>query len=178
VFLACVFTDGTVSPTPWRGLQPVCADIPAVPNPVTAHGQYLDSTAVPHEVYWYRVSALDWLANESDGAALDNLPSSSTFTYTNDLPATPAVLPQTDVAIAGCGLDVQWGPTFDSSELEGFVVFRSTAGGPYRQVSGVLAANGFSDSSARRGVDYWYCVQSVDKVGTLSVPSVPVLHRY
>ena len=178
VFLACVFTDGTVSPTPWRGLQPVCADIPAVPNPVAAHGQYLDSTAVPHEVYWYRVSALDWLANESDAAALDNLPSSSTFTYTNDLPATPALLPQTDVAVVGCGLDVQWGPTFDSGELEGFVVFRSTAGAPYRQVSGVLPANGFSDGSARRGVDYWYCVQSVDKVGTLSVPSVPVLHRY
>ena len=32
--------------------------------------------------------------------------------------------------------------------------------------------------SARRGVDYLYCVQSIDHTGLLSRPSLPVLHRY
>jgi hypothetical protein len=177
-FLACVLTDGTVSHTRWPGMTPSCADIPAEPDPLTARGHYLDPTAVPQEIYWYRVSALDWVGNESEGAHLERLPSSSTFTYTRDLPVTPTVLPPTGLNAVGCGLDVKWGPAFDPSALEGFVVFRSAAGGHYRQVSAVLPANAFTDPSARRGVDYWYRVQSVDTSGRLSEPSIPVLHRY
>jgi hypothetical protein len=45
-------------------------------------------------------------------------------------------------------------------------------------VSDVLTDNTFTDPTARRGVDYLYCVQSIDRVGTLSHPSMPVLHRY
>ena len=59
------------------------------------------------------------------------------------------------------------------------MLFRSAAsGGPYRQVSGILDLNNFTDPSARRGVDYLYCVQSIDHTGLLSRPSLPVLHRY
>lgn len=177
-FLACVFTDGTVSSTPWKGLVPSCDDVPAVPDPLAARGAYLDQTAEPHRVYWYRVSALDWLGNESDGSAIDDIPASSTFAYTSDLPPTPAVLPQTAPAGVGCGLDVAWGPTFDPASTQGFVVFRAAAGDAYRQVSGIVAANSFTDVTARRGVDYLYCVQSIDHVGLLSQPSLPVLHRY
>jgi hypothetical protein len=177
-FLACVFTDGTISATPWKGLVPSCDDVPAVPDPLAAHGAYLDDTAEPHHVYWYRVSALDWLGNESDGSAIEDIPSSSTFTYTSDLPPTPAVLPPTTPAGANCGLDVTWGPTFDAASLQGFVVFRAAAGDAYRQVSGIVAANAFTDLTARRGVDYFYCVQSIDHIGLLSPPSLPVLHRY
>lgn len=177
-FLACVFTDGTVSATPWKGLVPSCDDVPAVPDPLAARGAYLDPTAEPHHVYWYRVSALDWLGNESDGSAIDDIPASSTFAYTSDLPPTPAVLPQTAPVGVGCGLDVAWGPTFDPASTQGFVVFRAAAGDAYRQVSGIVAANSFTDVTARRGVDYLYCVQSIDHVGLLSQPSLPVLHRY
>ena len=177
-FLACVFTDGTVSPTPWKGLLPSCADVSAVPDPLASRGSYLDATAEPHHVYWYRVSALDLLGNESDGSAIEDIPSSSTFTYTSDLPVTPAVQPPTASVGVGCGLDVAWGPTFDPVTLAGFVVFRAAMGYAYRQVSGILAANSFTDATARRGVDYLYCVQSLDLVGLLSQPSTPVLHRY
>ena len=177
-FLACVFTDGTVSATPWKGLVPSCDDVPAVPDPLAARGSYLDATAEPHHVYWYRVSALDWLGNESDGSHLADIPSSSTFTYTSDLPVTPSVLPPAPPAGAGCGLEVSWTPPFDPAALQGFVVFRAASGGPYRQVSGILDANSFTDLSARRGVDYLYCVQSIDHTGLLSRPSLPVLHRY
>jgi len=178
VFLACVLTDGTVLPAPWPGLPPSCGDIPAEPDPLTVHGQYLDATAVPHQIYWYRVSALDWLGNESEASNLEKLPSSSTFTYTCDLPVTPVVQAMGSQAAPGCGLEVRWGPVFDPTVLEGFVVFRSTAGGPYRQVSNVIAGNDFSDTSARRGVDYWYCIQSVDREGRLSQASLPLLYRY
>jgi hypothetical protein len=178
VFIACVLTNGSVFPTPWPGLPPSCADIPAEPDPLMARGHFLDATAVPNQVYWYRVSALDWLGNESEGGSLGLLPASSTFTYTSDLPVTPAVLPLASQPASGCGLEVRWGPAFDPALLEGFVVFRGISGGPYRQVSNVVAGNAFSDPSARRGVDYWYCVQSVDKAGRLSRPSVPVLYRY
>lgn len=178
VFLACVLTDGTILPTPWAGLPPACGDIPAEPNPLAAHGQYLDETAVPQQIYWYRVSALDWLGNESEASSLSTLPSSSTFTYTCDLPLTPVITPMGIQPAEGCGLEVRWGPSFDSQVVKGFVVFRSTAGRPYRQVSPVINGNSFTDTSARRGVDYWYCVQSIDLDGRLSQPSVPLLYHY
>jgi hypothetical protein len=178
-FLACVFTDGTVSATPWKGVVPSCADVPAALDPLSARGTYLDGTAVPHRVYWYRVSALDWLGNESEGSRLDDIPSSSTFTYTSDLPPTPAVAsPAVAPAPAGCGLEVTWGPAFDPLALRGFVVFRAPPGGAYRQVSGVLETNSFTDATARRGVDYLYSVQAIDTTGSVSEPSPPVLHRY
>jgi hypothetical protein len=177
-FLACVFTDGTVSHMPWKGLVPSCDDVPAVPDPLAARGSYLDDTAEPHHLYWYRISALDWLGNESDGSTIEDIPSSSTFTYTSDLPLTPAVLPPVAPATVDCGLDVAWGPAYDAAALQGFVVFRATVGASFRQVSGILAANAFTDLTARRGVDYLYCVQSIDHIGLLSPPSLPVLHRY
>ena len=177
-FLACVFTDGSVSPIPWNGLVPSCTAVPAVLDPLAARGAFLDDTAEPHHVYWYRVSALDWLGNESDGADIEDLPSSSTFTYTSDLPVTPSVLPASAPAGAGCGLEVGWDPPFDPATLQGFVVFRAAAGGTYRQVSGIVDANSFDDPSARRGVDYLYCVQSIDQTGLLSRPSLPALRRY
>jgi hypothetical protein len=147
-------------------------------DPLAARGSYLDPTAAPHHIYWYRVSALDWLGNESDGSAVDDIPASSTFTYTSDLPPAPALVPHTAPVGVGCGLDVAWGPAFDPSSTQGFVVFRAAAGGAYRQVSGIVAGNSFTDPTARRGVDYLYCVQSIDHVGLLSQPSLPVLHRY
>ena len=84
----------------------------------------------------------------------------------------------TPPAAAGCGLDVTWNPPFDPATLRGFVVFRAASGAPYRQVSGILQANSFMDITARRGIDYLYCVQSIDLTGLLSQPSLPVLHRY
>jgi hypothetical protein len=179
-FLACVFTDGSVSATPWTGLVPSCADIPAVLDPLAATGSYLDDTAEPHQIYWYRISALDWLGNESDGSQLVDIPSDSTFTFTSDLPPAPNVLPPLPpVDVDGCGLLVHWDPPFDPIALQGFVVFRATAaGGAFRQVSGIVGANDYTDVSARRGVEYAYCVQSIDHTGLLSRPSIPVLHRY
>ncbi len=176
-FLACILTDGTTSTMPWTGLVPSCAAVPAIADPLTARGSYLDSEAEPHRIYWYRVSALDWLGNESASADLTAIPDETTFTFTSDLPGTPTVNPPVAPATDACGLEVTWEPPFDPALARGFVVFRAGSG-PYRQVSGVVTGNGFIDEAARRGVDYHYRVQAVDNVGTLSEPSAPVLHRY
>jgi hypothetical protein len=177
-FLACVFLDGTISPNRWPGLAPSCADIPAEPDPLAARGQYLDETAEPGEIYWYRVSALDWVGNESEGANLVRLPSSSTFTYTRDVPAAPVVDPPTGATVPDCRLEIHWGPAFDAALLQGYVVFRSANGGPYRQISEIVTGNTFTDISARRGVGYRYCVQAIDLDGRLSEPSAAVAYVY
>jgi hypothetical protein len=177
-FLACVFIDGTIDSTPWTGLEPACVDIPAEPDPLTARGSFLDGTAVPGQIYWYRVSALDWLANESESADLTKLPSSSTFTYSNDRPVVPMPLPPVPLAGPECGLKVFWNPFPDPALHIGFVVFRSANNGPFRQVSGILDLNFFIDTTARPGVRYAYRIQSIDPLSRLSEPSVAVIGTY
>lgn len=177
-FIACVFTDGSTQPVPWTGLIPSCAAVPAVADPLAARGSYTDIDAEPHKIFWYRVSALDWLGNESEAASLDRLPASSTFSYSSDRPAVPSLRPGGVSLADECGLGVEWDPPFDAPTQRGFVVFRATAGKPYRQVSGIVTGNGFLDETARRGVDYLYRVQAVDLEGNLSEPSAPSTRRY
>ena len=149
-FLACVFTDGTVASVPWVGSVPSCSAVPAVSNPLTARGSYVDDTAEPHRVL-YRVAALDWLGNESAGANLVDIPASSTFTYTSDLPPTPTMLPHEPPAGAACGLDIAWGPPFDAAAIKGYVVFRGVPHQPFRQVSGILPSPAHRRHGAPRG---------------------------
>jgi hypothetical protein len=177
-FLACIFTDGTVSTTPWVGTIPSCTVVPAAPSPLASRGSYLDDTAAPHRIYWYRVAGVDWLGNESSGVNRLDLPASSTFTYTSNLPATPTILTQVPPTTSTCGLTVTWTPPFDPSAIQGYVVFRGTANGAFRQVSDILTTTSFTDATARRGIDYLYRIQAIDHTGTLSEPSPPTLHRY
>ncbi len=178
VFMGCVFLDGTIDTKPWTGLEPTCEDIPAVLEPDMAKGSFLDATAEPNTTYWYRVSALDWLGNESEGADLSRLPAVSTFTYSTDRPPAPSILPQAASPMAGRGLLVRWNPAYHA-ELQGFLVFRGNSqSGPYRQVSSLLLENSFEDPSAVHASDYWYRVQAVDQRGKLSEPSSPVRHSY
>jgi hypothetical protein len=176
LFAACVFIDGTPpSTTKWEGIEdPSCSDIPAEPDPTSIEVSFTDKNLEPKQVYWYRISALDWLGNESNGTDLDRIPAISTFTYSKNQPVLPVVLspgaPQID-----CGRVVRWNPPFNPANVAGFLVFRSTtAAGNYRQVSPIVKGNEFTDKSAFVGKDYWYRVQSIDKSGKTSKPSVPV----
>jgi predicted pyridoxine 5'-phosphate oxidase superfamily flavin-nucleotide-binding protein len=178
-FAGCVLTDGTVLTDKWLGMKPSCQDIPAEPDLQTVHGSFFDAKVEPNHIYQYRVSALDWLGNESEGGDLSRIPAVSTFTYSNDLPLTPTVLPPGVPSVEGCGLEVRWDPPFDPSRFAGFLVFRSTSvSGPYRQVSPLVQDNRFSDGSALRGRDYWYRVQAMDLDGKLSAPSSPLAYHY
>ena len=124
------------------------------------------------------MSALDWLANESEAADLTKLPSSSTFTYSNDRPVVPVPGPLVPLPSPTCGFEIAWSPAFDPGLQQGFVVFRSPNGGPYRQVSGIVEGNVFLDTTARPGVRYAYRIQSIDRLNRLSEPSVAVIGTY
>ena len=179
VFVGCVLNDGSPYPGPWLGMKPDCGDIPGEANPAAAHGFYLDNTVEANHIYWYRVSALDWLGNESEADDLTRIPAISTFTYDRSLPTAPSVLPPGTQPPTGCGLVIAWSPAFDPLSLKGILVFRGlSAGGNYRQVSPLLQSDTFEDSSARRGKDYWYRVQAMALDGTLSSPSAPVKYSY
>lgn len=176
-FVACVYIDGTpASREPWRGIEnPRCADIPAEPNPVSMVVSYSDKAIEPGRVYWYRVSALDWLGNESHGDDLRQIPAISTFTYSKDLPPQPVIQPLSGPPPAGCGRIIRWRPAYDATKLRGFIVFRSTEReGVFRQVSPVIKGNEFKDTLALQGKKYWYRVQAIDLRGKLSEPSEPV----
>jgi len=179
VFRACVFTDGTVKTTKWQGTKPSCQDIPAKPNPKSVKGSYLDKNVEPHQVFWYRVSALDWLGNESMSADITKIPAISTFTYSKDLPQTPTITSVKLSTTAGCGLIVHWNPVYNASKFKGFLVYRSAAAaGPFRQVSPLVKGNKFDDKSAIPGKTYRYRVQSMDTSGKLSEPSSAVNYKY
>lgn len=175
-FLGCVLRDGTTLASPWTGIQPCCADTPVEPEPLPVRGSFLDQGLEPNHVYWYRVSALDWLGTESEKHDLTRLPAISTFTYERGLPPTPTVLVAT--AGPGPGLLVTW-QLPAGAEVAGALVYRSTApDGVYRQVSPPTQGTSFADIAALRGVDYCYRVQSIDRSGRLSQPSAPVKYRY
>jgi hypothetical protein len=62
--------------------------------------------------------------------------------------------------------------------VTGFVVFRRTGTGAWRQVSGIVKGNAFDDGTALRGVSYDYRVQSIDDRGRLSQASASIVHSY
>ena len=178
-FRGCVLIDGTTQTDPWTGMSPRCEDIPAEPDPDTVKGSFLDDKVEPNKVYWYRVSALDWLGNESEGEDLKEIPAVSTFTYSIDIPDTPTVLPDEGTTTEECGLIIRWNPEYDPNQIDGFIVFRALSqNGVYRQVSTTLKENKFSDISAIKNTEYWYRVQTIDKNGKLSTPSQPVKYQY
>jgi hypothetical protein len=179
-FRGCVLSDGTPwdRNRKWTGEKPTCGAIPAEPNLDNVEGEFLDENVTPNKIYWYRVSALDWLGNESEVEDLMKIPAVSTFTYNIDIPDTPTILQCEETSTDGCGLIVRWNPQYDSNVVDGFVVFRALAvEGAYRQVSPIVKGNEFSDNSAIRNTKYWYCVQAVDE-GKFSKPSEPVCYEY
>jgi hypothetical protein len=177
--VGCVLRDGEIwPPGRWTRTEFGCKDIPANPDPHAVLGSFSDQNLEPGRVYWYRVSALDWLANESLGNNIVGIPAVSTFTYNRDLPPVPVIrLPAT--TSPGCGLTIRWDPPCDGKCIDGFLVYRSLSkAGNYIQVSPIVKDNEFVDRSAPRIGDIWYKVQSIDPEGRLSEPSLPVICRY
>ena len=180
VFLGCVLSDGSPYPGPWKGMKPDCGEIPGEANPAAAHGSYLDLTAEANHIYWYRVSALDWLGNESEAADLTKIPAISTFTYDRSLPAAPVVLPSGSAAsgrmraggrLVAClrSRDPEGHPRFPQPQCREGITARSP---PWSRRTPSRTC------SAMRGTDYWYRVQAMALDGTLSAPSAPVHYRY
>lgn len=177
-FVGCVLIDGTIHPGRWTGAVPNCGEIPAAAPNTLVRGKYTDKGLRPDTIYWYRVSALDWLGNESEGDDLSKIPAISTFTYTQELPLTPSLEPLGAQPARGCGLTMRWQPEMAAADVAGFVVFRRTGTGAWRQVSGIVKGNSFDDPTALRGVSYDYRVQSIDDRGRLSKASALITYSY
>jgi len=178
-FAGCVLRDGTIFGQRWTGTTPKCDEIPAEAGPEAVMGSYRDENLDPHVIYWYRVSALDWVGNESNGDDLLKIPAVSTFTYTRDHPQIPIIASLYLSSSEQCGITIHWSPPFDSSVHTGFIVFRSSSKkSSYRQVSPLVKDNMYTDLSAPRNRGLWYRVQSMDIHGLLSAPSEPVFCHY
>jgi len=174
-----VLRDGTIFGQRWTGTTPKCDEIPAEAGPEAVMGSYRDENLDPHVIYWYRVSALDWVGNESNGDDLLKIPAVSTFTYTRDHPQIPIIASLYLSSSEQCGITIHWSPPFDSSVHTGFIVFRSSSKkSSYRQVSPLVKDNMYTDLSAPRNRGLWYRVQSMDIHGLLSAPSEPVFCHY
>jgi len=122
-----------------------------------ATSAYTDTGLTGGETYYYVVTAVDTLANESG--------------YSSEVSATPTdpppAVPTTLVANPG---DKQVSLGWDDNtedDLAGYNVYRSTDSGgsptPYTKINGSLvAASDYTDTGLTGGVTYYYVVKAVD----------------
>jgi hypothetical protein len=143
-----------------------CDKIPMVSNTQMSLGAFVDRTALPKTIYWYKVVGIDWSGNE---APLSKAVAMSTFTYTSVAPPAPAITSIAATASGPVGLIISWSPVFDPSTMKGFVVFRSSRqNGVFRQIGTLLQANQYVDTLVVRGAAYWYKVVEMDVRGQVS----------
>ncbi len=144
--------------------EPSCETIPIDLNEDMSLGSFLDQSAKPKQVYWYKVLGIDQVGNESLYEAAVPV---STFTFS----VKPIQLPVIAVAEdeAGCGLTITWTPTFNSSKQQGFAVYRSLHQfGQYLQISDLVTGNEYIDRNIAQGVSYWYRVLLINAEGEVS----------
>ncbi|MFX1237911.1 MAG: hypothetical protein ACFE8P_09355 [Promethearchaeota archaeon] len=159
--------------------DPGCSNLSVEPLYDSIQLSYLDTGLDDNKEYWYRVSAIDNLGNESEKNNIENIPAISTFTFNRNLPETPSIHPEAIISVKSCGIEIQWYPIFDNKKLRGFFVFRSNdVQGHFRQISELVEGNTFKDLSALRGRNYWYIIQSMDLEGRLSEKSDPVQFEF
>ncbi len=149
-----------------------CGKIPIVTIDAMSMGFFVDTTADPKTIYWYKVVGIDQSGNE---APLGKAVPVSTFTFTTRLPSTPTITSVTGTSTAPFGLVIRWTPTFDPSRQRGFAVFRSDRfDSLYRQIGTLVTDSQYQDNQVVRGVSYWYKVVQMDMTGQVSMPSPPV----
>ncbi len=149
-----------------------CDKIPIVTIDAMSMGFFLDATADPKTIYWYKVVGIDQSGNE---ASLARAVPVSTFTFTTRLPSTPTITSVTGTSAAPFGLVIRWTPAFDPASQRGFAVFRSDRfDGLYRQLGTLVKDSQYQDNQVVRGVSYWYKVVQMDPTGQVSMPSPPV----
>jgi hypothetical protein len=119
-------------------------------------------------IWWYKVLGVDKNGNESK---IDDAVPISSFTFTTQQPASPSIS-SISIQSPTCALVVEWSPSYDSIQHQGFVVFKSkSSSGPFMQVGDIIQGNTYTDPYVVRGVDYWYRVLQIDNRGKLSKPS-------
>ncbi len=131
-------------------------------------GQYLDTSAQYDTPYSYVVTALE------DHA--ESLPSEPVTFSTEDKfpPAVPAGLS----ALSGADeVNVAWQRNTES-DLQGYLVYRSTNRGPYEKQGGIDSLPTYVDRQVEHGKTYSYKISSIDKKGNESGQSAAAEVEY
>jgi chitodextrinase len=113
---------------------------------------YTDTGLTPGTSYGYRVSAFDWIGNES--------PKSTTlFVATADgsAPSAPANLQGT--AVSASRIDLAWTASTDNIGVTGYRIYRNAA------VIGTTTGTSFSDTGLSEYTTYTYRVAAYDAGG-------------
>jgi fibronectin type 3 domain-containing protein len=121
---------------------------------LVATSNYTDTGLAAGTTYYYLVTAVDLVANESSYSNEANA------TPVDPPPAAPAGLAATP---SGTQVDLDWNDNGES-DLDGYNVYRSeTSGGPYSQVNGsMVATSNYTDTGLTAGITYYYVVTAVD----------------
>ena len=122
---------------------------------------YTDTGLSPGNTYGYRVSALDWIGNESEK-------STTLFVATADesAPTAPANLQGT--AVSASRIDLAWTASTDNVGVTGYRIYRDGA------VIGTTAGTSYSDTGLAEYTTYVYRVAACDAGGNESAPSSPL----
>jgi len=122
---------------------------------------YTDTGLSPGNTYGYRVSAYDWIGNESEK-------STTLFVATADgsAPTAPANLQGT--AVSTSRIDLAWTASTDNVGVTGYRIYRDGA------VIGTTAGTSFSDTGLAEYTTYVYRVAACDAGGNESTPSSPL----
>jgi len=122
---------------------------------------YNDTGLSPGSTYGYRVSAFDWVGNESEK-------STTLFVATADgsAPTAPANLQGT--AVSASRIDLAWTASTDNVGVAGYRVYRDGA------VIGTTASTSWSDTGLAEYTTYVYRIVAYDAGGNESAPSSPL----
>jgi len=127
----------------------------------TPRTTYTDTGLSPGTTYGYRVSAFDWIGNES-------AKSTTLFVATADgsAPTAPANLQGT--AVSTSRIDLAWTASTDNVGVAGYRVYRDGA------LIGTTTGTSFSDTGLAEYTTYVYRIVAYDAGGNESVPSSPL----
>jgi len=122
---------------------------------------YTDTGLSPGSTYGYRVSAFDWVGNESEK-------STTLFVATADgsAPTAPANLQGT--AVSASRIDLAWTASTDNVGVAGYRVYRDGA------LIGTTASTSWSDTGLAEYTTYVYRIVAYDAGGNESAPSSPL----
>jgi fibronectin type 3 domain-containing protein len=131
--------------------------------------EWTDAAAEFGRPYTYRVQTLVPLDNNKQ--AESSLSEETAITAVDTFaPASPGGL-RADAAPAS--IELVWNRSTEP-DLAGYHVYRSTAGGAFEALGGLVPTPAYSDRSAEHGKTYRYTISAVDRTGNESERSAPV----
>ena len=122
---------------------------------------YTDTGLSPGSTYGYRVSAYDWIGNES-------AKSTTLFVATADASAPTAPANLQGTAVSTTRIDLAWTASTDNVGVAGYRIYRDAA------VIGTTAGTSFSDTALAEYTTYVYRVAAYDAGGNESALSSPL----